>query len=843
MLAAQYNFVVLPVRVTFKRFFNPPSGSMRLVPFLISAVVTIGLVITLSIPFGSIPPLGSFLSPQEGFWQNAEPADLDYNTTLRLPQLKEKASVYFDDRLVPHVFAQNDEDLYLIQGYLHAKFRLWQMEFQTHAAAGRLSEVVGKGDENVIVSFDRNMRRLGMVYAANNSLQVMESDTTTKKVLDAYTAGVNAYIDQLTASSLPLEYRLLNYRPEHWSNLKTALFLKYMSYDLTGSENDIEYTNAKAVLSKELFDKFYPFTQDSLSPIVPKGTQFPLPAINPVAPASADSLYFQWKDSAAITLLQKPDKDNGSNNWAVSGQKTQSGRPILCNDPHLGLSLPSLWYEMQLHTPESNAYGVSFPGSPAIIIGFNDHIAWGVTNGTRDVKDYYAIRFKDESRAAYWFDSAWKPAEQKIEEIKVKGSPSIFDTVAYTIFGPVQYDASFDGFGRATASTNFALRWKAHDGSNEFNTFYLLNRAKGYADYVEAIKGFTCPGQNFVFASKSNEVAIWHQGQFPAKWKRQGDFIMPGTDSSYMWQGTIPQPENPHVLPGSDFVSSANQLPADTAYPYYMGGAYDMYRGLIIHRQLQSMNGITVDDMKQLQTDNYNVFAETARPILLKYIKEHMLTNEERNYLAVMRSWNLRNDPDEKGTPIFVTWWSNLEAEVWSDELEAAPRPVILPESYTLAEAILRDSSAFAQADNIKTPNKETIADAVTAAFKKAIPVLKRADAEGRLAWGKFKDTGIRHLLRQIGPLGRLHLNTGGGENVINATKQFHGPSWRMIVHLTDKTEAWGIYPGGQQGNPGSKYYDNFVNKWAAGEYHPLWVMTEGEEKAPQVKYTMNFKK
>lgn len=816
---------------------------MRIVPFLISAVVTIGLIVVLSISFGSIPPLGSFLSPQEGFWQNAEPTDLDYNTTLQLPQLKEKVTVYFDDRLVPHVFAQNDEDLYLVQGYLHAKFRLWQMEFQTHAAAGRLSEIVGTGEDNVILNFDRNMRRLGMVYAANNSLQVMENNPTTKKVLDAYTAGVNTYIDQLTASTLPLEYRLLNYPPEHWSNLKTALFLKYMSYELTGSEDDIEYTNAKAVLSRELFDKFYPPTQDSLSPIVHKGARFPAPAFSPLMPASADSLYFQWKDSAAITLLQKPDKDNGSNNWAVSGQKTQSGRPILCNDPHLGLSLPSLWYEMQLHTPESNAYGVTFPGAPAIIIGFNDHIAWGVTNATRDVKDYYTIRFKDETRTAYWFDSAWKPADIKIEEIKVKGSPSIYDTVAYTIFGPVQYDASFDGFGRASSSTNLAVRWKAHDGSNEFNTFYLLNRAKGYDDYLQAIKNFTCPGQNFVFASKDNEVAIWHQGQFPAKWKRQGDFIMPGADSSFMWQETIPQAENPHVPPGSDFVSSANQLPADTAYPYYMGGTYDLYRGLIINRRLQAMNGITVQDMKLLQTDNYNIFAETARPILLKYIKEHMLTNEEKSYVDSLRAWNLRNDATLAGATIFTTWWSSLETEVWADELQAAPKPVVFPQAYTLAEAILRDSTAFAQADNINTPNKETIADAVTAAFKKAVPVLKKASAEGKLAWGRYKDTGIRHLLRQIGPLGRLHLNTGGGKNVINATKQFHGPSWRMIVHLTDKTEALGIYPGGQQGNPGSKYYDNFVDKWAAGQYDTLWVMEEGEATSPNVKFTMNLNK
>lgn len=816
---------------------------MKIVPFIISAAVTTGLTICLSIPLGSIPPIGSLLSPQEGFWQNAEPADQDYSESLQLPALKEKASVYFDERLVPHVFAQNDEDLYYIQGYLHAKFRLWQMEFQTHVAAGRLTEILGVGAQNAILNNDRNMRRLGMVHAATNSLDEMESDTTTKKVLDAYTAGVNAYVDQINSSNLPLEYRLLNYHPEHWTNLKTALFLKYMSYDLTGAENDIEYTNAKAVLGKVLFDKMYPVTQDSLDPILPKGTVFAPATVHPVMPASADSLYFQWKDTAAITPLSKPDKDNGSNNWAVSGEKTQSGSPILCNDPHLGLNLPSLWFEMQLHTPQSNAYGVSFPGSPAIIIGFTDRIAWGVTNGSRDVKDYYAIQFKDESKKEYKFNEDWKEAELKIEEYKIKGQPSKYDTVAYTIFGPVQYDASFNGNGRAAGSANLAVRWKAHDASNEFKTFYLLNRAQNYTDYLSAIQTFACPGQNFVFASKDNQVAIWQQGSFPAKWHRQGDFIMPGTDSSYMWQQMIPQSENPHMDSATSrgFVSSANQLPADTSYPYYLGGNYDLYRGFIINRKLRQMNGITVEDMEKLQTENYNVFAEMALPVMLRNIQQDKLDAEEKTLYNTVAAWNKRNDTKEKGVAIFLTWFDKLETEVWSDELKDAPQPIIYPDSYTLVESLLK-GPAFAQADNIQTPDTETVSDVVTAAFKKAIPAIKDAAAQGKLEWGKYKDTRIRHLLRQE-PLSRLHLNIGGGQHVINATKESHGPSWRMIVQLSDKTEAKGIYPGGQQGNPGSRYYDNFVNDWAAGKYHTLWMMEESEAKSANVKYTINFTK
>jgi penicillin G amidase len=814
---------------------------MRIIPFIITVVITIGLIITLSKPIGSIPPLGSFLSPQTGFWQNAEPCNARPGQELHLPQLKDKVQVYFDDRMVPHVFAQNDEDLYFVQGYLHAKYRLWQMEFQTHAAAGRLSEILGPGPNDAYLNYDRNMRRVGMQYGARRSLDSMESDPETERMLDAYTAGVNACIDHLPANELPLEYRLLNYMPEHWNNFKTALFLKYMSFDLTGAENDFEYTNVRNVLSREDFEILYPLMQDSLDPIVPRGTTFVAPAVRPVMPVTSDSMYFKWNTFADITPapVNKPDKDNGSNNWAVNGTKTKSGRPILCNDPHLGLNLPSLWFEMQLHTPQYNVYGVTFPGSPAVIIGFNDSCAWGVTNAGRDVKDYFNIRFKDNTKQQYEFNGGWRQSELHIDTFKIKGKQPFYDTVAYTIFGPVQYDNSFTGNSRSTANNNYAVRWKAHDGSNELKTFCALNRMKNKTDYVEAIKYFSCPGQNFVFASKNGDIAIWQQGKFPAKWRRQGDFIMPGTDTAYLWQGYIRQEDNPHdENPARGFVSSANQAATDTTYPYYIGGSYPIYRGIMINRYLRQMNNITIEDMKKMQTDNYNVFAETVLPLLMAHVDESALSVEEKKYLDILRGWNFRSDAAEKAPAIFQLWFENLEKEVWTDDLDVAHKPVIMPEEATLAKCLTMSNFKFA--DNINTTPIETVQDAVTAAFKKAVPVVSLSDDQGALNWGKYKDAGIRHLLR-LAPLSRYHVMTGGGENIINATKQFHGPSWRMIVELTDKTEAWGIYPGGQSGNPGSKYYDNFIDDWAKGKYQRLWVMGEKDGRDKRILFTMNF--
>src|SRR5690349_469508 len=237
---------------------NSRFGYMKIVYFLLSLSVTLIVIVLLNSGFGKAPPFGKFLSPQHGFWQNAEPVSQQYSADLEIPYIGHNTEIYFDDRLVPHIFAEDESDALFAQGYLHAKFRLWQMEFQTRAASGRLSEILGPGPDSAILNNDRSMRRIGMVYGAKRSLEEMEKDRDTKNQLDAYTKGVNYYIEHMTQAELPLEYKLLNYLPEKWSNLKTAYLLKYLSFDLTGSENDVENTNAKSYFTEEVFKKIYP---------------------------------------------------------------------------------------------------------------------------------------------------------------------------------------------------------------------------------------------------------------------------------------------------------------------------------------------------------------------------------------------------------------------------------------------------------------------------------------------------------------------------------------------------------------------------------------------------------
>ena len=813
---------------------------MRIVPFAISTIVTAVLIFVFNRPLGPLPmPLGKFVSPQHGFWQNAEPADAGFDADLSFPDLKGKAEVYFDERLVPHVFAENDEDLYFIQGYLHAKFRLFQMDLQTKAAAGRASEIAG----DKAINFDKEQRRLGMVFAAENAMKEMDKDPTSKAMFAAYTNGINSYIGSLKESSLPLEYKLLNLQPEKWTPLRTALLLKMMAKMLSsGTENDLANTNAKSIFIPDELKMIYPQVPDSLLPIIPKGTVFPIPAIVPVQPASADSLYFGKKEIIAAQEISKPDINNGSNNWVVAGSKTQSGPPILCNDPHLELSLPSIWYEMQLQTPTSNVYGVSLPGSPFIIIGFNDSIAWGVTNSQRDVKDYYDIKFKDKSKKEYWFNNKWELTKLRVEEIKVKGGATVYDTVAYTVFGPVMYDES-NPDTTITYKRNLAVRWTAHDPSNEALTLYKLNRANNYDEYAAAISKFDCPGQNFVFASKTGDIAIWQQGKFPARWKGQGLYVMPGEDSNYMWQGFIPQAENPHSKnPERGFLESANQRPADSTYPYFIPGSYITARGITIENKLSAMSGITTDDMMKLQNNYFNTSAEDAKSILLGYVKENELDISGKKYLDIFKNWDLMASPDSKGQTIYQCWWDSLMAGIWKDELSTTHPLSPWPSEQTTMELLKKDS-AMKFIDNINTTQKETLYDVVTMALQKASVDLAKDEAQGKLEWTKFKNPTVYHLIKSLKGFARPGLNVGGANNIINAVTHSHGPSWRMIVQMTTPTEAYGVYPGGQSGNPGSKYYDDYLDSWVAGKYNKLWFMREGDRTDKNVKWVMKFKK
>ncbi|SFQ30010.1 penicillin acylase family protein [Hymenobacter arizonensis] len=797
---------------------------------LLALAVSLTLVWALNTKHGDVPPFGKLLSPYRGFWQNGErPSDFPTQQTLALPGLQQPVTVRFDDRRVPHIFAQNDADLHFALGYVTARDRLWQMEFQTHVAAGRISEIVG----DKALEYDRFQRRMGLPFGAERSAQKMLADPTTRVVLEAYSRGINTYIEQLTPATLPFEYKLLDYRPEPWKPLKCALLLQLMAWDLSGRSDDLRMSNILGKYGKAVVKDLFPDYPTREDPIVPTGTPLDFKPV-PVPPTPTD---FQASYSAKV-LQAEPDAELGSNNFAVSGAKSASGYPLLANDPHLQLKLPSIWYQVQLHAPGVNVYGVTIPGAPVVIIGFNENVAWGVTNVAADVLDFYQLKFRDRTQREYWHDGRWKPIRRVVERIKVRGQPDRLDTVLYSHHGPIVYDRPEKPFNAQTPIAH-ALRWTAHDGGNEVKAFYLLNRARNYQDYLAALPHYGSPAQNFIFASNERDIAIWPNGHFPLKWRNQGKFVLDGTSPAHDWQGWIPAAHNPHVKnPTRGFVSSANQFSAGPDYPYYLNWDFASYeRGHRINQRLAQMTHATPDSLRLLQNDNLNLNAQLMLPRLLALAEGTDANSPAGKALAELRKWNYFYDADAIGPSLFELWYGNLVKRIWEDDF--SPRVTGVEMRYPARDRtnnlILKEENS-PWIDDRRTPAPETLPELARQSLKFAADSLTRkyGPIGPKWRWADQKSTDILHLARLPG-FGQMDVDCGGGSGIVNATSERNGPSWRMVVALGPQVQAFGVYPGGQSGNPGSPFYNNLLETWRVGQLDELVFLRSAQEQHPRV--------
>jgi penicillin amidase len=793
---------------------------MKFIKLLISAALVSGLFYLLNFQLGQLPPLGKLLNPSSGFWQN-NASKSKIPEMLDLPGLKEEVQVIYDKRHVPHIFAKNSHDLYFAMGYIYARDRLWQMEMQTSLAAGRLSEVLGKAT----IETDRYHRRMGLMYGAEKTLEEIMAHPESRSAGQAYAAGVNAYIHKLDYKSLPLEYKILDFRPEEWTVLKSALMLKLMSLRLSSRNSEAAMSRTRDALGEDVMDALFPINPVFPEPIIPVDSPW---NFNPEVPEKPEK-HYPFKKAAG----KGPEEETyfpGSNNWAVSGALSSTGYPILCNDPHLGLTLPSIWYEIQLSAPGINVYGVTLPGVPAVIIGFNEHIAWGLTNAGSDVFDWYDVKFKDKSQREYFYDGEWRPVSTRVEEIKVKNGPSIEDPVIYTHHGPVVFTES-DSSSFENVPPGCALRWTAHDPSDELAAFLKLNRAENYDDYIEALSYFDCPAQNFVFADSAGDIAIQHNGEFPLRWPGQGRYISDGSDPAYDWKGRVPRTDLPHIKnPERGFVSSANQEPADAGYPYYLGWSFASFtRGARINERLKEMRVISPDDMRRLQTDTLDMRSRAVLPGLLTLLEDEKLTQVEKAAFEKMKLWSFEFKAELIGPTIFDYWWKELNDFIWKDDMESPDGKLKRPGTDVTLDLILnKPGSPYFDIKN--TEKKESLKDLTLLSFKAAIQKLKEefGPMEESWAWGNTKGTDINHLAGIPG-LNRKNLETDGDAGIVNATSRTFGPSWRMVVALGPELKAWGIYPGGQSGDPGSEFYDNMIDDWVKGKLYELHFLKKPE--------------
>ncbi len=796
---------------------------MRILKFAVVFLFTVIFIYLANTtgPFGSqLPALGRFFSPFHGFWKNAEPVDDYKDEILTFEELSGPAKVVFDERMIPHIFAQSDQDAFFIQGYLHARDRLFQMDISTRSASGRISEILGPR----AIEYDKRQRRKGLGWAAENAIKAFNRSDEDRSAVEAYTKGVNAYVAGLSPEQYPLEYKILGIAPEPWTPLKCGQFFKSFANTLCFGHDDLESTNTRAFLGDSLFAFLYPEYNPSQSPIIPVGTPW---NFEPVAVT-------EEPEEALIGMLPyesmpQPPKFIGSNNWAVSGKKTASGNPILCNDPHLDLTLPSIWYEIQLHTPDMNAYGVSAPGIPGILIGFNESIAWGETNAGWDVVDWYTIQWANDKRSTYILDGRPKEVEYRVEEIKVKGQKApVFDTVKYTIWGPVAYEdpeSEYDGM---------AMRWVAHDMPEEkpfyeMGTFLRLMRARNYDEYRQALAGFDAPTQNFAFASREGDIAITVNGKLPVRQVQQGRFIQDGSRSVNSWQAFIPRNQVPAVKnPERGFISSANQRSTAASYPYYYLGNFDDYRGRYVNRRLAELENITVEDMMAMQNDNYSILPEDALPVLLQLIEGAELTEQQAEVKALLEDWDYRFDPEKEAPDAFLSWYYRMYGQTF-DELSAQEEQTAVdyPEDWRFIE-LMGGYSDHLVFDLQETEEIET-AQALALTTFQAVSEEYHGRTPKERQWAQRKATFIPHL-GGIPGMGSATIYNGGFDDALNSVKRSNGPSWRMVVELGDRVKAYGVYPGGPSGNPGSPFYDNGLDHWAEGQYYELRLYDSPDE-------------
>ena len=778
-------------------------------------------------PVGPAPALGPLLDPVHGIWGTARQASLREELTASIPGLDGEVSVIYDRRGVPHIFARSEADAYRALGYVVARDRLFQLELQTRAAAGTLTELVGAR----AIEEDRRTRALGLPRAAERKLGALDSADAGLTAMTAYTDGVNAWIDGLSNAELPIEYHLLGARPARWSTINGVHLLNRMSWTLSFSNDDLSMLAARARVGNAAADALFPFDSPIQEPIQPSGRTSPRFALRrlppPGAPDSAASALLDLALAAAPSLARRdsaPDDAIGSNNWAVAPRRTAAGRTLLAGDPHLDLTLPSIWYEAHLVVPGVlDVYGVTIPGAPTVIIGFNRDVAWTFTNGQADVVDYYTETV-DDARAPsrYMLDESWRPLDLREERyLAPDGSLVGVDTVRYTHRGPLR---------RGPIGWT-SMRWTAFEPSGETGNFVNATRARTVTEWMSAMATYVVPIQNMLVADRAGSIAIRATGAYPLRpGNGRGDIVRDGSSSASDWNGMRPVAGYPQsVNPAQGYLASANQQPVDPAVdPAYIGSNwYPPWRAMRINQLLRADSAVTVEAMRRYQTDPGSARADLFVPRFLAAARADSASGDLGRAAALLAEWDRRYTVDNERAVLFEYAMSDLARTVW-DELRGegeaarggAPRP-----SETVLVELLEDPASVWW-DVVSTPEIERRDDVLRSSL---LGGLQRAEREhgdprnGGWRWSGIQRANIRHLAGIPGFAAPPVAIQGGPStlNPISGSGRF-GASWRMVVELGDEVRGWGTYPGGQSGNPLSDRYDDRMTTWAAGELDSL---------------------
>ena len=778
---------------------------------------------------------------------------------VRVQGLHEPVEILTDRYGVPHIYATNEDDLYFAQGYMHAQERLWQMELNRRIGAGRLSEIFGE----IALETDRFCRRLGMHRASEEELHRLSEHNL--RVLAAYASGINTFIEN-NSNRLPIEFTILGFKPDMWRPTDSIQWSKMMGWNLGGNwETELIRAELVAKLGIERASKLETGYDPKHPLIIPSGVEYQGVNLGMI------EQYEQIQQLSGFSTL------GGSNNWVVDGTMTATGYPILCNDPHLGQAAPSIWYECHLVAGDIDVVGASFPGTPGVVIGHNQYIAWGVTNAISDVQDLYIEKFHPNNPHLYEFQGQWHEARVEREEIRVKGRKEpVIEEVRITRHGPIM--TTMKAFDSTRVESNgtkpevqelpVALRWTGLEQCNVISSVQEINRATNWQEFRDALRDWDVPPQNFVYADRDGNIGYVMAGAIPIRARGQALLPSPGWTGEYEWTGLIPFDELPQTYnPEQHFIATANNRVVDDSYPYYItnewlnGYRAQRIRDLLLKKRKQ--HKLTMADMASIQSDQFALPAVEIVPHLLHVTPETPLQEAVRN---IMSEWNFVLSPESAGAAIYTTFLRRLEyivlSAVLGDDrtllqryqgvganiLAASNGYASRSKPFLIRMLNARDDSWFAHSVIPNGPKSWN--EAIQQAFTATIDDLQERFGPNVAHWnyGAMHTMTYNHPLGNVKPLNLLFnrgpFPVGGDIDTVNMGATFANapetvtvvPSYRQIVNLADVNDSLSGHAPGQSGHPGSKHYGDFIPMWLRVGHHPmLYGRNDIEESNPAV--------
>ncbi len=783
--------------------------------FLIVVVIIAGLIVLHGIKKGALP---------------------QYEGELALTGLLEEVTVYRDNRGMPHLYAANEHDLYLATGYIMAQERLWQMDLIRRATTGRLSEIFGED----YIQTDLFLRSLEMT--TKSKMVLSSEDVAIMDCIQAYADGVNTYISA-AGKKLPPEFRILGYKPDPWKLEDIANIIGYMGWDLASDNlsSDIFYYRLTKKFGLEKASELIPDWKAVNSVVFPGFT------LSDELLENAQEFISSMDKLEALGIVSF----SGSNNWAVTGARTKTGKPVLSNDMHLSFGSPGIWFQMHHVVPgKLNVTGVIVPGQPFVVAGHNDRIAWGMTNLMVDDIDLFAERINPENGTQYFFNDEWKNMVVKDEIIKIKGGDADTLQLKFTHRGPI-----VSGF-RDVKDVSLSMRWAGYDYSDEIKAVYLLNRAADWDDFRTAITNFRSVSQNFVYADVDGNIGLNTGGGIAIR-KGTGTSVRNGETDEFDWKGYVPFEQLPTSFnPENGYVSSANNKTVPDDYPYYIGAGFALpYRINRIRQMLDEKDIFGIEDFKRMINDQHSDYAALMTPFILRLNdKKDKLTDAEVKALETLSGWDYDMNAELVAPAVFEYFRISFARMLLADELEDLYEKIFyLSKDYYIYRILKTGPDNWV--DDVSTPETETLDDIIMKSFKDCVASMRSqiGEDQAKWTWGNVHKIIISHPLGSAVPLldKVFSFNSDeypvGGSNHTVSPYSFdpgfiidHGASERHIFNTADWDESLTVIPTGASGIPADEFYLSQTKAYINKEFYKDAFSEEAVKAA--AKYKLKLK-